>query len=181
MRAGLRGLLRKGRATSRSCGAIGLKGVTEVSPLEAIAGEYTAPDVNAFSREILRAADELLSAGALDAGNGAALDARVDFELERVCAQYARQHAENAVMLDRIAAALSARLRELEVREEDVARRLGEAQQACAKAHEAGSLPAGATKGADAPGARPTAAHRVVSIVSREEAPASDLKEAGNA
>lgn len=113
----------------RGCGAIGLGGVSEVAPLEAIAGEYVMPDMVSFEAEMMRKVEGLISAGALDAGNGEALDARIDMELERVCARFERQHAENAVMLDRIEASLQARLREIEVRETDVSQRLTGARE----------------------------------------------------
>lgn len=137
---------RAGAIPARGCGSIVLSGVSDVSPLEAIAGEYVMPDMESFEDEMMRKVEGLIAAGALDAGNGEALDARIDMELERVCARFERQHAENAVMLDRIEASLQARLREIEVREADVAQRLGGARDEAerVRAHE------GAVKGARA-------------------------------
>lgn len=167
----------------RSCDAIGLGGVTEVSPLEAIAGEYEMPDVEAFSATMMRTVEDLIEAGSLDAGNGEALDARIDMELERACARLARQHAENEVMLDRIEASLRARLREIEVRDVDVSQRLAGARDAADKMREASEAVRGKAAGDKAQDeGRPSVPHTVVRLEPRaKDASVPDMKEASNA
>ena len=165
------------RKAQRGCGSIGLAGVTDISPLEAIAGEYEMPEIDSFAQRMMSAAEELIAAGSLDAGNGAALDARIDMELEKTCARFARQHAENSVMLDRISAALSARLRELEVRDKDVAQRLEGARAGARQLH--GEAEPARSGGSD--GVHP-ARRAVVSIAPRNDDKAGfDMKEAVNA
>lgn len=170
----------KGTGHARGCSTIGLAGVSDVMPLDAIAGEYEMPDVESFEAKMMQKVEGLIQAGALDAGNGEALDARIDMELERVCARFGRQHAENAVMLDRIEASLQARLREIEVRQDDVTERLSGARDQAQKMREhVGTAGRARTATADSSA---SASPTVVRIAPRiEDEPIQDMREASNA
>lgn len=171
------------RGSSRAYPAIGLRGVSDLALLEFAAAEYAAPDTEAFAAEMLRAADELSSAGALDSGNGEVLDARIDRELERACAHLSRQHAINAVMLDRIEASLRARLETREARAADVAERLDAARAEAARIRD-GAMDGGAglQRGPDGAEARRGASRAVIRFAPRLEGGAvRDTKEAGHA
>lgn len=170
------------RKDKRGCGSINLKGVSEIGLLGSMAADYAIPDVGSFAEDMMRAVDELSAAGALDSGNGEVLDARIDMELERACARLSRQHAENAVVLDRIEAALEARLKEREVREADIAERLDDARAAAEKARRAIGDAEDSTRGVFGDDGCARTAHALVRIAPRiEDVRSRDMKEVGNA
>ena len=140
-----------------------LRGASDVPAIDLTSNGYWLTDIEGFAASVLDDLDALIAAGALDAGNGAVLDRRIDDEMAHELARLAGQHARVQEAIARLESSLRGQLVEVEARIADVKARMGEGGAACAGA----GGPAAADPDGE-PSARPAARPVVI------KAPAAD-------